>query len=62
MVGFVLTELGDLLKQVRLYHAIRAVQYDLPQSTHYFYGILERYNSLTGTFFTPGWRDEARFP
>jgi len=53
MVGFVLTELGDLLKQVGLYHAVRAVQYGLPQSSHHFYSVLERYNSLTGTFFTP---------
>jgi len=36
MVGFVLTELGDLLKQARLFH--RAIQYGLPQSSHHFYG------------------------
>jgi len=52
MVGFVLTELGDLLKQARLYHAVRVVQHGVPQSSHHFYGILERYNPLTGTFFT----------
>jgi len=38
MVGFVLTELGDLLKPVGLYHSVRAVQYGLPQSSHNFYG------------------------
>jgi len=32
MVGFVLAELGDLLKQVGLYHSVRTVQYGLPQS------------------------------
>ena len=53
MVGFVLTELGGLLKQLELYHAFRAVQYGLSQSSHHFYGVLERYNPLTGTFFTP---------
>ena len=53
MVGFVLTELGDLLKQVRLYHSVRAVQYGLQQSSHHIYGVLECYNPLTGTFFTP---------
>ena len=53
MVGFVLTELGDLLIQVGLYHSVRAMQYGLPQNSHNFYGILERYNPLTGTFFTP---------
>ena len=51
MVGFVLVELGALLEQVGLYHAVRAVQYGLPQSSHNFYGILEHYNPLTGTFF-----------
>ena len=29
MVGFVLTELGDLLKQVGLYHVVRVIQYGL---------------------------------
>jgi len=29
MAGFVLAELGDLLLQVGLYEAVRAVQYDL---------------------------------
>ena len=53
MVGFVLTELGGLLEQVGLRHAVRAVQYGIPQSSHNFYGILEHYNHLTGTFFTP---------
>ena len=53
MVRFVLVELGALLEQVRLYHAVKAVQYGLSQSSHNFYGILERYNPLTGTFFTP---------
>jgi len=38
---------------VRLYHSVRAVQYGLPQSFYNFYGILEHYNPLTGTFFTP---------
>ena len=40
MVGFVLIKLGGLLKQVVLYHAVRAVQYGLLQSSH-FYGVLE---------------------
>ena len=53
MVGFVLVELGALLQYVGLYHSVRAVQYGLPQSSHNFYGILEHYNPLTGTFFTP---------
>ena len=50
MVGFVLVELRDLLQQVGLYHSVRATQYCLPQSSHNFYGILEHYNPLTGTF------------
>ena len=53
MVGFVLTELKNLLKQVELYQAVRAIQYGIPQSSHHFYGVLECYNPLTGTFFTP---------
>ena len=44
MVGFVLAELGALLEQVGLRHAVRAVQYGIPQSSHNFYGILEHYN------------------
>jgi len=53
MVRFVLVELEALLQQVGLYHSVRAVQYGLPQSSHNFYGVLEHYNLLTGTFFTP---------
>ena len=53
MIGFVLAKLGDLLLQVGLYEAIRAVQYGLPQSTQHFYAILECYNPETCTFFTP---------
>jgi len=53
MVCFVLTELKDLLKQTGLYQAVRAIQYDIPQSSYHFYGFLECYNPLTGTFFTP---------
>jgi len=52
MVDFVLTELKNLLKQTGLYQAVRAIQYSISQSSHHFYGVLERYNSLTGTFFT----------
>ena len=33
MVGFVFIKLGDLLKQVELYHVVRAVQYGIPQSS-----------------------------
>ena len=53
MVGFVLAELGDLLLQVGLYKAVRAIQCGLPQSTQHFYAVLERYNPETCTFFTP---------
>ena len=53
MVGFVLIELEDMLKQAGLYQDVRAIQYDILQSSHHFYGILERYNPLTGMFFTP---------
>ena len=53
MVGFVLTELRDLLTQVGLYHSVRVVQYDLLESSYNFYDVLERYNPLTEIFFTP---------
>ena len=53
MVGFVLTDLKELLGHVGLYPAVRAVQWGVPPSSHNFFGVLERYNSLTGTFFTP---------
>jgi len=44
MIGFVFEELSDLLLQVGLYEAVRAIQYCHPQSTQHFYTILERYN------------------
>ena len=53
MVGFTLAEFEDILLQARLYGAVRAVQYDIPQSTQHFYAILERYNPKTCIFFTP---------
>jgi len=53
IVGFVLAEFEDLLLQAGLYGTMRAVQYGIPQSTQYFYAILERYNPETCTFFTP---------
>ena len=53
MVGFVLVELGAQLQHVGLYHSVRVIQYSLPQSSHIFYGILEHYSPLTGTFFIP---------
>ena len=53
MVSFILTDLGDLLEHVGLYPTVRAVQYGIPPSSQNFFGVLERYNSLTGTFFTP---------
>jgi len=36
-----------------LHQAIRAIQYGILQGSHHFYDILERYNPLIGTFFTP---------
>ena len=53
MVGFVLTNLEGPLRRVGLYPAVRAVQWGIPMSSHNFFGILERYNPRTGTFFTP---------
>ena len=53
MVGFVFVELKNLLLQAGLYGAVRAIQYGIPQSTQYFYAILEHYNPKTCTFFTP---------
>ena len=53
MVSFVLADLRGLLEQAKLYQAVRAVQYGIPPSSQNFFGILERYNPLTGTFFTP---------
>jgi len=53
MVRFALAEFEDLLLQGGLYGAVRAVLYDIPQSTQHFYAILEWYNPATCTFFTP---------
>lgn len=53
MVEYVLTKLQLPLERSGLYHAVRAVQYGIPLSTHHFFAILELYNSDTCTFFTP---------
>jgi len=52
MVSFILENLKDELLQTGLYTAVRAVQYGIPQSSHHFFAILERYNLETCTFFT----------
>ena len=52
MVGFALAEFEDLLLQAGLYEHVRAVEYGIPQSSQYFYAILERYNPEICTFFT----------
>ena len=52
-MGFDLTELEDLLRQTVLYRAVRAIQYDIPQSSHHFYGVLECYNPWACTFLIP---------
>ena len=53
MVRFALAEFENLLLQDGLYNAVRAVQYDIPQRTQYFYAVLEQYYLETCTFFTP---------
>jgi len=52
MIRFALTEFENLLLQVGLHGAIRAVQYDISQSNQHFYAVLEWYNLETCTFFT----------
>ena len=52
MVGLALAEFEDLLLQVGLYGAVRAIQYGILQSIQHFYAILERYNPNTCIFFT----------
>ena len=53
MVRFSLAKFENLLLEARLYRAVRAVQYGIPQSAQHFYAILEWYNPETWTFFTP---------
>jgi len=53
MVGFVLEDLSEDLIQTNLYAVVRDVQYDITQSNHHFFAMLERYNQETCTFFTP---------
>jgi len=53
MIRLALAKFEDVLLQAGLYRTVRAVQYDILQSTQHFYAILERYNSETCTFFTP---------
>ena len=52
MVSFVLEDLKEELMQASLYAAVRAVWYDISQSNHHFFAMLERYNLKTCTFFT----------
>ena len=53
MVRFTLAKFENLLLEARLYGAVRAVQYNISQSTQHFYAMLERYNAETCMFFTP---------
>jgi len=53
MVGFVLIELEDFLRQMGLYRAVKVIKYGISQSSHHFYGVLDRYNPWMCTFFTP---------
>jgi len=55
MVGFVLEDLKEELRQTSLHAAVRSVQYGIPQSSHHFFAMLEYYNPETCTFFTPIW-------
>jgi len=52
MVLFVLRDLEELLLQCRLYPAVRVLCYGIIPSHCKFFGILEKYNPDTCTFFT----------
>jgi len=53
MVCFALEELEKPLLQCGLYPAIRDVCYGITPSDYNFFGILNKYNPDTCTFFTP---------
>ena len=53
MVSFVLKELEESLLLCRLYPTVKAVCYGIIPSHYNLFGILEKYNPDTCTFFTP---------
>jgi len=53
MVCFVFEELEGPLLQCGLYPVIRATCYGIAPSDYNFFGVLEKYNPDTCTFFTP---------
>ena len=53
MVCFVFEELEGPLLQCGLYLAIRATCYGIAPSDYNFFGVFEKYNPDTCTFFTP---------
>jgi len=53
MVCIVFEELEGPLLQCALYPAVRATCYEIAPSDYNFFGVLEKYNPDTCTFFTP---------
>lgn len=51
MISFILFKFVAILKDIKLYRAIRNVQYGLPHSAYYLFSVLEMYDSKSGTFF-----------
>ena len=61
MVGFILEDLKDELLQAGLFTAFWDVQYDISQSSHHLFAMLERYNLETCTFFTRSGKWDSLF-
>lgn len=53
MINFVLSKFKTILKDIKLYGAIRNVQYGLLHSSYHLFSVLEMYNPKYKTFFTP---------
>lgn len=51
-MDFVLSTFGDVLRDFRLYSAIKNVQFGLSCSSYHLYSVLGMYNPCSGTFFT----------
>lgn len=53
LTKFVLANFQKELKDIRLFVAVRAAQYDIATNPALLFAIMELFNHATGTFFTP---------
>lgn len=53
VVTFILRDLCDILRSTCLYNTVGAIQFGNSQSNYHFFAMLEMYDSISNTLFTP---------